>query len=180
MCWYDCGSSIVTLFTEGVDWNRRIIIRIFDIISHPLHRGCGLKFECLIGNGDSLITSPSSQRVWIEITFRLNNCIIAYVTLFTEGVDWNTNWNGTPKTSWSHPLHRGCGLKFYGDVIITMRDYVTLFTEGVDWNMADGGFLAHGQAGHPLHRGCGLKLTRCACSDTLWHSHPLHRGCGLK
>ena len=55
-------------------------------------------------------SSPSSQRVWIEIT----------PFLTSEGK--------SPR----HPLHRGCGLKSDVGVDISTEDNVTLFTEGVD------------------------------------------------
>ena len=81
------------------------------------------------------LSSPSSQRVWIEIIDEKLQEYLDFVTLFTEGVDWNSESYNCQYIRWGHPLHRGCGLKSF---------------------MADGGFLAHGR--HPLHRGCGLKF----------------------
>ena len=66
--WSDTKMKIknVALFTEGVDWNGYTQPIRYTINCRPLHRGCGLK------SGNSSITaiplsSPSSQRVWIEI-----------------------------------------------------------------------------------------------------------------
>ena len=58
--------------------------------------------------------SPSTRRVWIEISDYFDSKTNKYVTLHTEGVDWNIIHNG------------GC-IDFLN---------VTLHTEGVDWNPA--------------------------------------------
>ena len=56
----------VTLFTEGVDWNKKFLWRVSVSVCHPLHRGCGLKSNVVLPIV-KIIKSPSSQRVWIEI-----------------------------------------------------------------------------------------------------------------
>ena len=80
-------------------------------VSHPLHRGCGLKLKletrimrvrtghplhrgCGLKSLDSaklvnVTTSPPSQGVWIEIPI-----LYVYTRSYSR-----------------HPLHRGCGLK---------------------------------------------------------------------
>ena len=149
----------VTLFTEGVDWNFFISFSYCSDSGHPLHRGCGLKFD----NGKAELSTVN-------------------VTLFTEGVDWNKGRLELPSHINGHPLHRGCGLKFCGfwhfknlpwspssqrvwiEIVSRCHKHiimtVTLFTEGVDWNSISA-LLMMSRKGHPLHRGCGLKLPHC-------------------
>ena len=105
------GGSHVTLHTEGVDWNLVHRKELVDQICHPPHGGCGLKFWCWFR--------------WYAT---------GYVTLHTEGVDWNPCHLSIIRWIICHPPHGGCGLKF---LVVTLPAYlchVTLHTEGVDWN----------------------------------------------
>ena len=83
---YGC---LVTLHTEGVDWNQILLISpVVLSLSHPPHGGCGLKFI----NRHLFIVdrlSPSTRRVWIEIIHMHRSGESILVTLHTEGVDWN-------------------------------------------------------------------------------------------
>ena len=128
---YGC---LVTLHTEGVDWNQILLISpVVLSLSHPPHGGCGLKFI----NRHLFIVdrlSPSTRRVWIEMCGN----------------------NHIPFGVARHPPHGGCGLKSIRQKTFSCFFIVTLHTEGVDWN--------HPYAqkrreyiGHPPHGGCGLK-----------------------
>ena len=83
---------------------------------HPPYGGCGLKlFGTIFVRLHN--QSPSIRRVWIEIAENAIDYRKCFVTLHTEGVDWN-RWN-------------------IDSCIYRLR--VTLHTEGVDWNRWIGG-----------------------------------------
>ena len=105
------------------------------------------------------IKSPSSQRVWIEIGGRIN-----------EGYTYAC-----------HPLHRGCGLKYRISLLFLLilaspssqRVWIEIsMMAGVLDEIKSpssqrvwieiGGRINEGYtyACHPLHRGCGLKLRK--------------------
>ena len=192
---------LVALFTEGVDWNKDCKCRYFGWYGRPLHRGCGLKYtpqhepnrhgrrplhrgcglkSLPIASHCWCNSSPSSQRVWIEIFLEFLTIVISpcrplhrgcglkcqkkslniaphLVALFTEGVDWNTNFVIRKHRKCGRPLHRGCGLKYFFNLLFLMLlespssqrvwieieiieanalfEKVALFTEGVDWNI---------------------------------------------
>ena len=127
---------------------------------------------------ETFCPSPSSQRVWIEISDIFSHSSIIIVALFTEGVDWNTSDIFLPQRLQCRPLHRGCGLKLKMSKRRSASSRVALFTEGVDWNRVSA-ILCHQQTCRPLHRGCGLKSV-CRSYRRNSQSRPLHRGCGLK
>ena len=125
------------------------------------------------------VTSPSSQRVWIEIMISAVKLLPLLVALFTEGVDWNLTveifrnlvkmspssqrvWIEICKRSWFFLSCFSVALFTEGvdwnSVIICRRNNrrVALFTEGVDWNLS-AYFLTVFFERRPLHRGCGLK-----------------------
>ena len=145
---------IVTLFTEGVDWNRGRNTRYL-----------------------AKIRSPSSQRVWIEMRFENFKVRVLNVTLFTEGVDWNRLLSVLPVCLLLSPSSQRVWIEIIFRVDRTRRISVTLFTEGVDWNKKIR-LGSHRTKGHPLHRGCGLKYI--FNNNEKGKGHPLHRGCGLK
>ena len=102
----------VTLFTEGVDWNLKLKKSIKKLVRSPSSQRVWIEIRSSSNFRALLKASPSSQRVWIEITCFWSTDSVGEVTLFTEGVDWNSN-----------PKHMTINLW-----------PVTLFTEGVDWN----------------------------------------------
>ena len=89
---------LVALFTEGVDWNHMLLVLQGRYLRRPLHRGCGLKYA-LTSSSSAVASSPSSQRVWIEIF------------LFIFAIDFFK----------SRPLHRGCGLKYVNTTNISSK-----------------------------------------------------------
>ena len=86
---HSCWIIPVALFTEGVDWNFSCYKYNWYHQCRPLHRGCGLKWEC-----------PKGLRA------------SGRVALFTEGVDWNHARLSRWRSVRCRPLHRGCGLKY--------------------------------------------------------------------
>ena len=86
---YVRGRLVVTLHTEGVDWNVILKQKKKKAISHPPHGGCGLKS---LNSAMYVLPamSPSTRRVWIEI------CVIRFCS----------------NNCFSHPPHGGCGLKW--------------------------------------------------------------------
>ena len=122
--------------------------------------------------------SPSSQRVWIEIEIK----------------------NTPVQSALSRPLHRGCGLKFSGNMVhpilivspssqrvwIEIRtksvnvyyNNVALFTEGVDWNTIS--ILKNWKDMVALFTEGVDWNWAWLLNVLLVVSRPLHRGCGLK
>ena len=127
-------STVVTLHTEGVDWNKKLrsVKRIR--FKSPSTRRVWIE----ICNWLTVVvcnTSPSTRRVWIEMQSWRGTCRNPYVTLHTEGVDWNSTVSKTSR----------------------MQSEVTLHTEGVDWNLRVDKRKSKRKC-HPPHGGCGLKL----------------------
>ena len=86
-----CGLKYddVALFTEGVDWNRLLLLQLL-----------------------IFLVSPSSQRVWIEIKTEhflkgVYNCHPLHRGCGLKYIRTSQSWY----KFWCHPLHRGCGLK---------------------------------------------------------------------
>ena len=154
--WHYLCKLYVTLFTEGVDWNKKQEKTVLLMKRHPLHRGCGLKSNISIANLRAS-RSPSSQRVWIEIFKWANMLDKPIVTLFTEGVDWNRGRNTrylakirSPSSQrvWIEisinlyrrrkrlpsPSSQRVWIEIKKSVSVHTGPRVTLFTEGVDWN----------------------------------------------
>ena len=104
---------LVALFTEGVDWNlwsfRKSSFCWVALFTEGVDWNVKKGFEKI-----KLATSPSSQRVWIEMHIRQNQ---------------------KRQSQWCRPLHRGCGLKFIDNLKEMWYTKVALFTEGVDWNL---------------------------------------------
>ena len=153
---YLFAPRVVTLFTEGVDWNRLLLLYLLHLVCHPLHRGCGLKFW-ILQLPIYQMRSPSSQRVWIEIIHGWRRILSTWSSPSSQRV-WIEIYSLQiiHFSSTSHPLHRGCGLKYYRRKSKKIHSAVTLFTEGVDWN-AESMDKKIRYYSHPLHRGCGLK-----------------------
>ena len=124
----------VTLHTEGVDWNHWNFYIEAKIFCHPPHGGCGLKYA---------LTS-----------------------------EWH--WNSV-----GHPPHGGCGLKSWFCRCRQLSVLVTLHTEGVDWNFccAVRTVLA---LSSPSTRRVWIEIGMVLIATYRKLRHPPHGGCGLK
>ena len=100
--------------------------------------------------------SPSSQREWIEIRICSGSESWPRVSLFTEGVDWNTHALFLTPRDECLPLHRGSGLKCNG----CRQGYNPALSPSSqrEWieicNRCNG---SDRTVRLPLHRGSGLK-----------------------
>ena len=103
---------IVALFTEGVDWNTSDIFLPQRLQCRPLHRGCGLK-SCISNPMPSANMSPSSQRVWIEISMPLLSPELSKSPSSQRVWIEISLWGLIAAHPIGRPLHRGCGLKFF-------------------------------------------------------------------
>ena len=134
-CWRGGNVCDVALFTEGVDWN----------CDHDILYAIPA-------------TSPSSQRVWIEILPMKSASNLTAVALFTEGVDWNNRqtdglehekMSPSSQRVWieitllllllllfeSSPSSQRVWIEIVEIIMQRNSKRVALFTEGVDWNM---------------------------------------------
>ena len=154
-------------------------VNIIISVCHPPHGGCGLKYLCNI-------RTP-------------NHC---YVTLHTEGVDWNNQNNSSADGLTKSPSTRRVWIEIAVACACQLCNFVTLHTEGVDWNISvkyskyhyckspstwrvwiemlyTPQFCAHSlvtlhtEGVDWNHRRITLKLINVIC-------HPPHGGCGLK
>ena len=148
-------ADIVTLHTEGVDWNISLCCRY--IWSMP---------------------SPSTRRVWIEIWQNALIITITIVTLHTEGVDWNFKNKDYFVETKRSPSTRRVWIEIILNAVLSNTKTVTLHTEGVDWNNLKS--VSWYASVVTLHtEGVDWNSTvisRKLCSN----SHPPHGGCGLK
>ena len=171
---------MVTLHTEGVDWNPDIILTEECEQLSPSTRRVWIEIGISSVSISSLVWSPSTRRVWIEICRMRWICITYTVTLHTEGVDWNTPCNNDYRACNRSPSTRRVWIEIWQEKK-QMKEVnkVTLHTEGVDWNPLV-----------PPHRQKSLTVTlhtegvdwNC---NAVWKcvgtpSHPPHGGCGLK
>ena len=106
-----CRVSAVTLHTEGVDRNCDINLYTKAGDESPSTRRVWIEIS-IWRNDNRMSRSPSTRRVWIEMILCRAIYLRFFVTLHTEGVDRN---------------HSECGT---GD----SHHRVTLHTEGVDRN----------------------------------------------
>ena len=128
--------------------------------------------------GSPSLRSPSTRRVWIEIAW------LKWLLLCLESPSTRRVWIEIlmallHKVAWlGHPPRGGCGLKYIPPAQPLARCWVTLHAEGVDLNDGETASLVD-VSGHPPRGGCGLKL-RGVHQGEKTESHPPRGGCGLK
>ena len=147
---------MVTLHSEGVDWNRTgEYIKIYSKVT--LHSegvdwnvNVRSRFICRFW-------SPSTRRVWIEIHYCRIDKDWEPVTLHSEGVDWNAWASLNYRRHRKSPSTWRVWIEILCDCFTNFGCVVTLHSEGVDWNKLIIVYLLSAYC-HPPLGGCGLKL----------------------
>ena len=122
---------------------------------HPPHGGCGLKFfvNCCF---KSKCESPSTRRVWIEIT------LLIYEDRFKGSPSTRRVWIEIIPLTYSFSIRSSPS---------TRRVWIEILRQRADYKC---------QERHPPHGGCGLKSKMLQGYHQNPKGHPPHGGCGLK